>query len=981
MREHSVKIRACLFGVFFVCVAATASLSAPGVLDQVILNLNPHQIVGQPLTSPAAVLLLDENGALLADYDLAANPIVLSCTSGFLSPDTISNPALFSNGVVNLQPVQVRYFGATGNVTILVSTLLIQSSPVLISFSGYDIDGVIGLSPDTTSRVYANTATSATVQVTNRGDQVASTAPNLRVSFFSSGNSTEVSFSPSANARISNLTIELPTTGLRAGPDTLCLVLQSAYLSGSQTVLDTLLFPVLISAAEGMRFEGSSVVPDSVYAGVPFDLAFRVVSGGVSTQWDSARYQFELLSATDSLVAVAFDGAVVHTGFADDTLTYGDIVARLPGSVLPGEYQSQASFALFMGGFVLRPVSAYVGDFVVLSPPSLSYQAGTLRPTAVTSGQEWSFQFDLTLDGVQAMTVSPTESSLRLSIANISVEAAFPATGSTLNPGVNHITSRRVFIPFELLGLSLNPVATVIYYHPGADNRLTVTTDFDGETIGVEALPLIQVVETYVEAPNAPIVNTGQPFRVKCKVANLSPTAMTPFDLQMVTDGISVFDSLATIAGIPGSDTVEVTFDVVAADSPNPAEIFRVDIATAGVNRLPPIDNIALVTVQRSAEISVSVIVRGADQGYVNVGDGFDILLGLVNTGEAEATNGRFRINTNGIDLGFPDGATIVEEVVSVGGVRGLPLVAPPFDTAVQIDIDLIQLPVDVNTGLPAIIGDTTFQVMLAVTSLEVRLHVETAYVPSNIVLPNEPRDLLVFRVFNPGKSSVSNIRLSSFGLDLFGIDRVPLQVRSVIEVGSTGLYDGVQLVTNATAGENRLTLLFPDYIVPAGDTVELVLRTRVLARDGTEFTVNLKTSDIAAQIASGPLQGLAVATVTNNSTGEVVDEVFTLVEHTLAGSFAVRDNPWDPGQEQAEFMYYLPQVGDVSFIVFTLTGEEAYRAEFRSGEDGARAGENTVFWDGRSGGDSFVVNGVYVVVVSVGSVQEQATLKLAVMR
>jgi hypothetical protein len=964
-------------------MATATSESAPAALDQIILNLNPHQTVGQSLTGPAALLLLDENGVLLTDYDLVANPIILSCASGILIPDTINNQALFSGGVVDLQSAQVRYFGATGNLAMLASTSSVQSTSVLVSFSGYDIDGVVGLLPDTISQVYSNTATSATVQVTNRGDQIATTDPNLRVSFFSSGNSTEVSFTPSANSEISSLTIDLPTTGLLAGTDTLCLVLQSAYLSEGQTVTvtDSLLIPVLVSAAQGLRFVPSSVAPDSVYAGVPFALAFRVATGSVSTPWDSTRYQFELLTETDSSVAVAYSGAVAPAGFADDTLTYRDIAAQLPESVSPGVYQSQASFALFMGGLVLRPVAVYVGDFVVIPKPVLTYQTVTLTPTAVTSGQEWSFQFDLTLDGNRPVSILPGESFLRLSGAGASLETSFPATGLTLSPGVNHITSKRVFIPLELLGLSLSPTATATYYHPGAANYLTFTTDFAGETISVEALPLIQIVETYVDAHNAPIVNAGQPFHVKCKVANLSPTPMTSFDLRLVTDGSSEFDSIKTVTSIEGDSTVEVTFDVVAADAPNPAEIFHVDIATLGVNRLPPIDNIALVTVQRQAEITVSVIVRGVDEGYLNVGEGFDILLGLVNTGEAQATSGLFRINTNGLDLGFPDGATIVEELVSVGTVRGFSLVAPPFDTAVQINIDLIQSPADVNTGLPAVFGDTAFQVVLAVTSLDVRLHVETSYVTSNIVLPDEPRDLLAFKIFNPGESSVSNVRLLSFGMDVLGIDRVPLQVRSVIEVGSTGLYDEGLRVATATAGENRLTFQFQDYVVPAGDTVELAFRTLILARNGTEFTLHVETTDIAAEFASGPLQGQAVEVATSGGTGVVVDEVFTLVEHTLTGSFAVRNNPWDPGHEQAEFMYYLPQADNVTFIVFTLTGEEAYRIEFPSGESGARAGENTVFWDGRSSDDSFVANGVYVVVVSVDSGREQATLKLAVMR
>jgi hypothetical protein len=235
--------------------------------------------------------------------------------------------------------------------------------------------------------------------------------------------------------------------------------------------------------------------------------------------------------------------------------------------------------------------------------------------------------------------------------------------------------------------------------------------------------------------------------------------------------------------------------------------------------------------------------------------------------------------------------------------------------------------------------------------------------------------------VFNPGTSSISNVRLKSLELSLLAADRTPLKVRSVMEVGSTGIYDEGIRVANATAGENHLTLLFRDYVIPAGDTVELAFRTRILARDGTEFTVVLQTSDIEAEIASGPMQGMAVGAITSGDGGVVVDEVFTLVEHSLAGSFAVRDNPWDPGQGPAEFMYYLPVEDDVTFVVLTLTGEEVYRSEFRSGEVGAKSGENYVSWDGRSGDGAFVVNGVYVVVVSAATARDQATLKLAVLR
>jgi hypothetical protein len=208
-------------------LSAAVSHAAPDSLHQIILNVNPHQIVGHPLVGPASVLLLDENGALIPDYDLAANPIVLHCESGVLVPDTISNPAWFSGGVVNLQAAQIRYFGNTGLTALVARTPGAESSPALISFSGYDIDEVVGISPDTLSRVYANSGTGVHVRVTNRGDQIADSQPNLRASFFSSGSSNEVTFAASANGLVDELEIDLPTTGLPSGPDTLCLTLQS----------------------------------------------------------------------------------------------------------------------------------------------------------------------------------------------------------------------------------------------------------------------------------------------------------------------------------------------------------------------------------------------------------------------------------------------------------------------------------------------------------------------------------------------------------------------------------------------------------------------------------------------------------------------------------------------------------------------------------------------------------------------------------
>jgi hypothetical protein len=899
------------------------------------------------------MLLLDETGGLLATYDLAANPITLTSSTGTLSPSVVDDPSLFAAGLVNLAPLQIRYSGNSGSVSITASASGVVSLPILVSFSGYDVLGVAGLVPGVTPQLYSNTAALISISVRNGGNQVAVEDPSLKAFFGSGGGSVKVYFDPAIDGQVDLIQIDLPTDGLPAGPDTLFLALESRYQPGVEVLVveDTLRLPVGVVAGQGMTIVPGSVEPDSVYTGIPFDLFFRVSLGGVQPPWDSAVLLLELVTGADSVVAVVFEGQAEPASIVSDTAIFSDIAVTLPVEIISGSYSQRAMFAVYQNGFRFELDAPFSTGLTLLPAVALTYSSGSLTPTVVTAGREWYFRFGLFLEGSRSVVVTPPESYLSLTSGDFSATVGFQIPGNTLNPGLNQVITKDVFVPLELLGSALQVSASVSYYHPGAANRLTFATGFGGETVQVEALPLIQVIEATVLAPNAPLINTAQPFQIVSRVANLSSTDMGEFRLRLVSDGASAFDSTAVVDGISGGDTAEVYFDVTAANQANPVEIFRVDIATLGVNRLPPVDNIALVTIQRPAELSVSLIVRGADQGYVGTGEGFDLLLGLLNTGEAEASEARFRVNTNGIDLGLPGGATVIEEVVPVGAVRGISFVAPSFDTVITINVDLIQRPIDVNTGLPAIIGDTAFQVHLAVTSLDVALQVGVGAVPSNIVLPGETFTLAVLRIINPATSSVSDIRLESMRFGLLDRNGQPLPVRSILEVGSTVLCEDDRRLTRATAGGSNLNLVFEDFTISAGDTALLALRTKVLPGAEAEFTINLSADDVAASFAAGPLQGVPVGVATS------------------------------PINEPAEFRYFLSKDEDATFLILTLTGELVYRCDFRAGESGAMAGENTVFWDGRNDQGSLVLNGVYMAVISADSGREQATLKLAVMK
>jgi flagellar hook assembly protein FlgD len=187
--------------------------------------------------------------------------------------------------------------------------------------------------------------------------------------------------------------------------------------------------------------------------------------------------------------------------------------------------------------------------------------------------------------------------------------------------------------------------------------------------------------------------------------------------------------------------------------------------------------------------------------------------------------------------------------------------------------------------------------------------------------------------------------------------------------------------VAHASASGNRLTLSFDDFIVAAGDTVELALHSSFTDVGTPEFSLSLDAANILATYAAGPLQGSIVAVATDDVNGKVVNETFTLADKNLSGSFLVRNNPFDPLTEPAEFRYYLQKDEEVSFVVLTLTGELVYRRDITAGEAGAAAGENVFFWDGRNDDGSTVINGIYLAIISLGQDGERATIKLAVLK
>jgi hypothetical protein len=103
------------------------------------------------------------------------------------------------------------------------------------------------------------------------------------------------------------------------------------------------------------------------------------------------------------------------------------------------------------------------------------------------------------------------------------------------------------------------------------------------------------------------------------------------------------------------------------------------------------------------------------------------------------------------------------------------------------------------------------------------------------------------------------------------------------------------------------------------------------------------------------------------------IEEQFTLVPQSLESAFFCYPNPFAPGREVVNFSD--PRAGSsAQLVIYTLTGEEVYSREY------AAASTVPLTWSGVNNSGTFVLNGIYIAVLTVDGLGE-ARAKVAVVK
>jgi len=449
-----------------------------------------------------------------------------------------------------------------------------------------------------------------------------------------------------------------------------------------------------------------------------------------------------------------------------------------------------------------------------------------------------------------------------------------------------------------------------------------------------------------------------------------------------------------------------VVWPVKAPENPSGPDVFR--ISAQGVDRLQDVIvngdvDFLYVTTVNKADLSLSFeIVSPPDaiDGSVSIGQEFVIEASISNSGDAEIL-GSAEVALKTDDSGnLPGGYTTRDAIVQemINGRASWTITAPDHMTgeAVTIEAQLVKLPFDENTNEDCYVSQGHNSV--AVTTAGASLSVTTAAMPDdqgNILVPGEKNVILmVLQCENMGIEGANPIRVSMLKFvienqsgSLINADKIFKSIQVVDKdrpdlifgkITNFSTDDTVRIYLNQIDREPSVRVEEPRYLAICGQILETT--------DIEFFQLNLP--DNRAVMAEDIDSGINVP-VQSPFEENWVDLKSPLKrifypdkEVTLCNS----PNPFgEPGRESTVFVYYLKEPTDVTFIIFTLTGQLVWKKSFNAVSVQGSAGmhdtpANSVVWDALNDRGNKVLNGVYILVMKTGSGKIEKT-KIAVVK
>ncbi len=610
----------------------------------------------------------------------------------------------------------------------------------------------------------------------------------------------------------------------------------------------------------------------------------------------------------------------------------------------------------------------------------LSYVENSLAPTTVYNGSAWDFMFDIKLDGNSTIQLDRFASRLELHYDDNFV-AGYLADAYVLQSGFNRIHTADIFMPDELIGLELTPL--LVLKGTEFDTPRTDTISFGEQKILVsdktEIEPRVKINSTEILAINSPYVNYGQDFSIKVAIENLSDFTIDSISIFIQSEDGSITYAEAHDITLSPIGTLDTSFELTAPEFSAPTIIYKSVITTPSATVLPPDDNTASITVQSPARIDLSYTLNNASGNFVDYNKPFSIDVRMINTGEALAGIGEISLIVDEYDFGVPDSSSISLGVSEIGTWQ---LVAPAMSIETSFRLRITGIPLDINTGLPALPGIDSVSIPITVELSFARLIVGGIAAQAPLIMNGATKEIFELNFLNDTENPLNVIGINSITVGISDRYDNLVSPERVLVPELSGVYRNNQLISEGSLADNRLRFDFSDFELSVGDVDTVVVKAAFADEINIEnFNLTVDSRDIDAVYADGPRINQSVSVLDDEYNIFRLKASFVVVGRDFQKSLMVRNNPFNPDEGPAEIAYYLDRDRDIYFTVYTLTGEKVFEQMYRAGSESGSAGDNIIYWSGRNDENLPVLNGVYVAVIKAGDGDESYRLKIAVMR
>jgi hypothetical protein len=754
-----------------------------------------------------------------------------------------------------------------------------------------------------------------------------------------------------------------------------------------------------VQAPASISYLGGTLAPDRVTRG--HEIAFQVTvsnRGGAGVILDPEQTAIAISDSSLWFSSPLVEGAAIDSG-ATEPLVFAS--ALLSSSLRPGTYTPMLYLSgIDANGFAFaETVAAGMGELEVQAPPEVRYAEGSLHPTILSLGSEFSLTVEVRNLGQAGVTLLADSTTFSFSDglghtfrAPLDSSALVPApppplaarrksqpVGDEAHPpslnGLLHFRAARVDSSMALGRYKGE------FVFKGIDTNGSPYSSSD--TTGPQDIQVVPGTVLTGAFLAAAAVDRGQEFEIRLRVANAgsqrvlrvapsAPQGSGSADAELLSGPTPPFqDVLPDSAAIFGW-----RYRASTARSGN----LRFTVGAAGTDSLfgVPVSMPPVTSGEYLIQVPAALTCEFEIPPFAVRGENMLVELRVRNEGEGAARGVRpesLRINRPELaelisapsDTGasLPGGAeTQFLWEYRVGGAVGDVLL---FTTRTEGTA--------VNSGSPLLSGYSTSDSLRIISRLATSL-VATggSTAPTSVARGQRGVGMLDLRLLAAGDTATHAVTVNSLTVtfsDRQGNPLIPGRVLSrVFLVDSAG---GVLSERNGlgTSG-NTVVLAFPDstFLLRGGSPRRLSLVVDVAAdAQGENFRVLVADSNslLARDAAVGSV--VRILDQYGQSLSGIASECAVILGSDLSHSFTNYPNPFAAGKERTNITYYLPGQSSVTVNIFTLLGElvwsVSYGQDSPEGKEGlhdhGQAGCPPIEWDGRNGEGAIVLNGIYL--------------------